>query len=71
MSQNGNKNNLFSYLDKVMGQDGIKTTNKIDISVDSQTALTLFGIGIGLVIFSHAIGTGLRALTKSKSISNH
>ena len=69
MSQN--EKNLFSYLDKVMGQDGIKTTNKINISVDSQTAVTLLGIGIGLVIFSHAIGAGLRALSKSKSISNH
>ena len=50
-----------------MGKDGIKTTNKIDISVDSETALTLLGIGIGLVIFSHLLGTGLNALTREKS----
>lgn len=67
MSQNENKKNLFSYLDKVMGHDGIKTTNKINVSVDSQTAVTLFGIGIGLVIFSHAIGAGVRFLTKNKT----
>jgi len=67
MSENSNKRNLFSYLDKVMGKDGIKTTNKIDISVDSETALTLLGIGIGLVIFSHLLGTGLNALTREKS----
>lgn len=67
MSQNENKKNLFSYLDKVMGQDGIKTTNKIDISIDSQTAITILGIGIGLVIFSHAIGAGVKALTRVKT----
>lgn len=67
MSDNQNKKNLFSYLDKVMGQDGIKTSNQINISVDSQTAVTLLGIGVGLVIFSHLLGTGLRMLTRTKT----
>lgn len=68
MSENQNKPNLFSYLDKVMGQDGIKTTNKIDISIDSETAMTVLGIGLGLVIFSHLLGTGIHLLIRKKSL---
>lgn len=67
MSDNQNKKNLFTYLDKVMGNDGIKTSNQINISIDSQTAITLLGIGIGLVIFSHALGAGVKLLTKRKT----
>ena len=66
MDASKEKPNLFSYLDKVLDSDGIKTSNKIAISVDTQTAVTLLGIGIGLVIFSHLLGTGLRALTRKK-----
>ena len=64
MKETENKRNLFSYLDRVMGQDGIKTSNKIDISVDSQTAMTLLGIGVGLVIFSHLLGAGVQLLIR-------
>jgi hypothetical protein len=60
MSDEKQKPNLFSYLDKVMGTDGIKTSNKFEISVDSETALTLLGIGVGLIIFSHLLGAGIR-----------
>ena len=67
MKEQESKPNLFSYLDRVMGQDGIKTTNKIDISVDSETAMTLLGIGVGLVIFSHLLGAGINALVGSKT----
>jgi hypothetical protein len=66
MKEEENKRNLFSYLDKVMGQDGIKTSNKFDISVDSQTAMTLLGIGVGLVIFSHLLGAGVQLLIGKK-----
>ena len=59
MSNEATKPNLFSYLDKVMGNDGIKTTNKFEISVDRETAITLLGIGVGLVIFSHLLGAGI------------
>ncbi len=67
MSNQENKQNLFGYLDRVLGNDGIKTSNKINISVDSQTAATLLGIGIGLVIFSHLLGAGIRALSRKKA----
>jgi hypothetical protein len=59
MSNEVTKPNLFSYLDKVMGNDGIKTANKLEISVDRETAITLLGIGVGLVIFSHLLGAGI------------
>jgi hypothetical protein len=59
MSNEVTKTNLFSYLDKVMGNDGIKTANKLEISVDRETAITLLGIGVGLVIFSHLLGAGI------------
>jgi len=59
MSNEKQPQNLFSYLDKVMGSDGIKTTNKFAISVDRETAFTLLGIGLGLVIFSHLLGVGI------------
>jgi hypothetical protein len=59
MSNEVTKPNLFSYLDKVMGNDGIKTANKLEISVDRETAITLLGIGVGLVIFSHLFGAGI------------
>ena len=67
MDDKANKPNLFSYLDKVMGKDGIKTSNKFEISVDAETALTLLGVGVGLVIFSHLLGAVITALTTSKS----
>tara|TARA_R110002111_G_scaffold68624_1_gene111282 strand:- start:203 stop:397 length:195 start_codon:yes stop_codon:yes gene_type:complete len=59
MSNEVTKPSLFSYLDKVMGNDGIKTANKLEISVDRETAITLLGIGVGLVIFSHLLGAGI------------
>ena len=59
MSNENQKPNLFGYLDKVMGQDGIKTSNKIALSVDRETAFTLLGIGVGLIIFSHLLGAGI------------
>jgi hypothetical protein len=59
MSNEVTKPNLLSYLDKVMGNDGIKTANKLEISVDRETAITLLGIGVGLVIFSHLLGAGI------------
>jgi len=61
-----NKPNLFSYLDKVLDSDGIKTSNKIEVKVDRETALTLLGIGFGLVVFSQLLGVGLRALTTKR-----
>lgn len=67
MSNTQNKYGLFSYLDKVMGEDGIKTNNKIQLSIDSQTAITLIALGAGLIIFSHAIGIGRDLLIKKKT----
>lgn len=67
MSEQKQKPNLFNYLDRVMGKDGIKTSNKIAVSVDTETAFTLLGIGVGLVIFSHIVGAGVRALSKKSS----
>lgn len=66
MSQEAPKKNLFSYLDKVMGKDGIKTTNKLEMSIDSETAVVILGIGIGLVVFSHLLGAGVRAITPKR-----
>lgn len=62
------KPNLFSYLDKVLDSEGIKTSNKIAIKVEAETAITILGIGIGLVVFSHLLGVGLRALTTKKRV---
>ena len=58
MEDKHEKKNLFTYLDRVMGNDGIKTTNKIQVSIDRQTAITLIALGAGLILFSHAIGIG-------------
>lgn len=66
MSQEAPTKNLFSYLDNIMGKDGIKTTNKIEMSVDSETAVILFGIGAGLVVFSHLLGVVIRAASSKK-----
>lgn len=68
MDDKKSKSNLHSYLDKLLDKDGIKTSNKIEISVDNETAVALLGIGIGLVIFSHLIGTGLKALMRKRTI---
>jgi|GEM_PF-3207714 len=57
---------VFTYLDRIMGSDGIKTSNKIEFSMDRESALTLLGIGIGLVVFSHLLGAGIQALSKNK-----
>lgn len=67
MSNTQDKNGLFSYLDQIMGEDGIKTNNKIQLSIDSQTAITLLALGAGLIIFSHAIGIGRDLLIKKKT----
>lgn len=64
MSKEVTKPTVFSYLDKVMGSDGIKTANKLEISVDRETAITLLGIGVGLVIFSHLLGVGINKVIK-------
>ncbi len=68
MSQPEQKRNLFSYLDKIMGNEGIKTSNKIQISIDRETAIVLLGLGAGLIIFSHLIGIGRNLLIKKRQL---
>lgn len=62
MSSQSEEPNVFTYLDRITGSEGIKTSNQIDVAIDGKTAVTLFGIGIGLVVFSHLLGVGLRKL---------
>jgi hypothetical protein len=57
---------LFSYLDRALGDEGIKTTSKFEVAIDAQTAITLGAIGVGLIVFNHLLGIGVRALLKSK-----
>lgn len=66
MSDTKEKKNLFSYLDKIMDSDGIKTSNKIQLSIDSQTAITLIALGAGLIVFSHALGVGRDLFIRKK-----
>jgi len=68
MATENKKPNLFSYLDKVLDNDGIKTSNRIEVKVERETAVTILGIGMGLVVFSHFLGVGLKALFNNVAI---
>jgi hypothetical protein len=57
---------LFNYLDRALGDEGIKTTSKFDVTIDSKTAVTIGAIGMGLIVFNHLLGIGLSAVLKSK-----
>lgn len=62
METTTNKKQLFTYLDKVMGRDGIKTSNKIEIKIDQPTAITLLALGVGLVVFNHLLRIGIDSI---------
>ena len=62
MSVTEEQPNVFTYLDRVTGTDGIKTTNKLDVSVDKQTKIFLVGLGLGLVVFSKLLSLGVEVL---------
>ena len=53
---------INTYLDRIIGQDGIKTSNEIKLEIDTQTAITLVGVGVGLIVFNQLLGLGIRSL---------
>jgi hypothetical protein len=57
---------LCNYLDRALGDEGIKTKSKFDVTIDSKTAVTIGAIGIGLIVFNHLLGIGIKAVLKSK-----
>jgi len=65
MPEQKEQSTIYTYLDRITGADGIKTTNKIQVAIDINTAVTIVGIGLGLVVFSHLLGAGIRALERN------
>jgi hypothetical protein len=65
MAEEQKNPSLFNYLDRALGDEGIRTTSKFDVTIDAKTAITLGAIGVGLIVFNHLLGIGVRAMLKS------
>ena len=60
MVEGQEKDHWKTAVTSIFSKDGIKTDNKIDISVDQKTAITLATIGVGLIVFNHVLGIVIR-----------